>query len=190
LIPAMDEPPHGVWRTRGGVRTTATKFEGSDRQSTAGNSPVQSPTHGETHRAEIVDATAVYTKPAGGAAFSPSLLDFSLCCAAPRRLSRKTPQAPDFILRLARNSTEIRISRWFCFRQTRRWRGGFLFPPNAPMAWRGYDRRFSPYSGRGLCESVRPQGCPGRQPKRGRRRAAGNRLGSFRLQWIRLGLSC
>jgi hypothetical protein len=123
LIPAMDEPPHGVWQTRGGVRTTATKFEGSGRQSTAGNSPVQSPTHGETHRAEIVDATAVYTKPAGGAAFSPSLLDFSLCCAAPRRLSRKTPQAPDFILRLARNSTEIRISRWFCFRQTRRWRG-------------------------------------------------------------------
>jgi hypothetical protein len=61
----------------------------------------------------------------GGGTFSPSLLDFSLCCAAPRRLSRKTPQAPDFILRLARNSTEIRISRWFCFRQTRRWRGGF-----------------------------------------------------------------
>jgi hypothetical protein len=74
LIPAMDEPPHGVWRTRGGVRTTATKFEGSGRQSTAGNSPVQSPTHGETHRAEIVDATAVYTKPADGAAFSLFLL--------------------------------------------------------------------------------------------------------------------
>jgi hypothetical protein len=63
LIPTMDEPPHGVWRTRGGVRTTTTNPEGSDRQSTAGRSPDQSPTHGETHRAEFLDATAVNTKP-------------------------------------------------------------------------------------------------------------------------------
>jgi hypothetical protein len=40
----------------------ATKFEGSGRQSSAGSSPVQSPTHGETHRAEIVDAMVVDTK--------------------------------------------------------------------------------------------------------------------------------
>ena len=63
LIPAMNEPPHGVWRTHSGVRTTATNPEGSGRQSTAGRSPDQSPTHGETHRAEFLDATAVNTKP-------------------------------------------------------------------------------------------------------------------------------
>ena len=63
MIPAMNEPPHGVWRTRGGVRTTAMNPEGSGRQSTAGRSPDQSPTHGETHRAEFLDATAVNTKP-------------------------------------------------------------------------------------------------------------------------------
>jgi hypothetical protein len=57
--------------------------------------------------------------------------------------------------------------------------GGFQFPPDAPMAWRGGDRRFSPFGGRGICESVRPQGSPGRQPRRGRWRAAGNQLGSF-----------
>jgi hypothetical protein len=64
LIPAMNELPHGVWQTRGGVRTTATNLKGSGRYSTAGRSPDQSPTHGETHRAEFLDATAVNTKPA------------------------------------------------------------------------------------------------------------------------------
>jgi hypothetical protein len=49
------------------------EIQGLRRQSTTGNSPVQSPTHGETHRAEIMDATAVYTKPSGGAASSLSL---------------------------------------------------------------------------------------------------------------------
>jgi hypothetical protein len=63
LIPAMNEPPHGVWRTRSGVRTMATNFEGSGRQSTAGRSPDQSSTHDETHRAELLDATVVSTKP-------------------------------------------------------------------------------------------------------------------------------
>jgi hypothetical protein len=63
LIPAMNEPPHGVWRTRGGVRTTSTNPKGFGRQSTAGRSPDQSLTHGETHRAEFLDATAVNTKP-------------------------------------------------------------------------------------------------------------------------------
>jgi hypothetical protein len=38
----MDEPLHGVWRTRGGVRATATNPEGSGRQFTAGRSPDQS----------------------------------------------------------------------------------------------------------------------------------------------------
>ena len=47
----MDEPPHGVWRTRGGVRATVTNPEGSGRQFTAGRSLDQSPTHDETHRA-------------------------------------------------------------------------------------------------------------------------------------------
>ena len=47
----MDEPPHGVWRTRGGVRATATNPEGSGRQFTAGRSLDQSLTHDETHRA-------------------------------------------------------------------------------------------------------------------------------------------
>jgi hypothetical protein len=63
FIPAMNEPPHGVWRMRGGVRTTATNPEGSSRHSTARRSPDQSLTHGETHRAEFLDATAVNTKP-------------------------------------------------------------------------------------------------------------------------------
>jgi hypothetical protein len=63
LIPAMDEPSHGVWRTRGGVRTMVTNPEGSGRQSIAGRSSDQSPMHGETHRAEFLDATAVNTKP-------------------------------------------------------------------------------------------------------------------------------
>jgi hypothetical protein len=63
LILAMDEPPHGVWRTRGGVRTTATNPEGAGCQSTAGRSLDQSPTHDETHRAELLDVTAVNTKP-------------------------------------------------------------------------------------------------------------------------------
>jgi hypothetical protein len=51
-------PGHGNLRTRGGGSTTATNFEGSGRQSIAGRSPVQSPTHGETHRPEFVDVTA------------------------------------------------------------------------------------------------------------------------------------
>jgi hypothetical protein len=38
------------------------KFVGLGRQSSAGSSPVQSPTHGETHRDEIVDVMVVDTK--------------------------------------------------------------------------------------------------------------------------------
>jgi hypothetical protein len=45
------------------AQAPATNSEGSDRQSTVGRSPVQSPTHGETHSTEFVDATAVDTKP-------------------------------------------------------------------------------------------------------------------------------
>jgi hypothetical protein len=81
-----------------------------------------------------------------------------------------------------RRSLRLEI-QWRSLREQREsWQknGGFQFPPDAPTAWRGGDRRFSPYSGLGICESVRPQGIPGRQPRRGRWRAAGNQLGSFR----------
>ena len=80
-----------------------------------------------------------------------------------------------------RRSLRLEI-QWRSLREQREsWQknGGFQFPPDAPTAWRGGDRRFSPYSGLGICESVRPQGIPGRQPRRGRWRAAGNQLGSF-----------
>ena len=97
----------------------------NSRRAKDSRAPIPPPT-GPTHLAEGHRAPKAPPRgripgvamgdPTAAPAFSPSLLDFSLCCAAPRRLSRKTPQAPDFILRLARNSTEIRISRWFCFR--------------------------------------------------------------------------
>jgi hypothetical protein len=61
----------------------------------------------------------------------------------------------------------------FSFRQTRPWRGEEV------------TNELVPYSGRGICEFVRQQWSPRQQPRHGRRRAARNWLGSFRLQRIR-----
>jgi hypothetical protein len=57
MVGSADSLGHGNLRTCGGVSTMATNFEGFGRQSTAGRSPVQSSTHGETHRPEFVGAT-------------------------------------------------------------------------------------------------------------------------------------
>lgn len=60
----------------------------------------------------------------------------------------------------------------FSFRQMRPWRGEEVTDGLVP------------YSGREICEFVRQQWSPRQQPKRGRWRAAGNWLGSFRRQRI------